>query len=60
MLAVILALVLVTIDDLDRKYDGLIQIENEDFLIADELLGPRYAERYPDQPLPCDERGLPI
>jgi hypothetical protein len=60
VLAVILALVLVTIDDLDRKYDGLIQIENEDFLIADELLSPRYAERYPDQPLPCDERGLPI
>jgi hypothetical protein len=59
VLAVVLAMVLLVIADLDRKYDGLIQIENEDFLIADELLSPRYAERFPDQRLPCDESGLP-
>jgi hypothetical protein len=60
VLAVVLALVLLVIADLDRKYDGLIQIENEDFLIADELLSPRYAERFPDRRLPCTDSGLPI
>jgi hypothetical protein len=59
VLAAVLAVVLVVIADIDRKYDGLIQIENEDILIADELLSPRYAERFPDQRLPCDESGLP-
>lgn len=60
ILASVLGLVQVAIIDLDGKYSGLIQIENTDFIIADNLLAPCYLERFPDQPLPCDERGLRI
>jgi hypothetical protein len=60
ILAAVLGLVLVVIADLDGKYDGLIRVENEDFVIVEELMSPRYESRYPGQPLPCDTEGLPV
>ena len=59
VLTTVLGVVLISIVDLDTKYEGFIQMENQDFLIADQLLTPRYAARYPDRVLPCDAVGLP-
>ncbi|HYN30531.1 MAG TPA: hypothetical protein VES95_11805 [Dermatophilaceae bacterium] len=58
-LTVVLGLVQVTILDLDRKYDGVIQVQPEDFRIAGQFLVTRYDERFPEVPLPCDASGRP-
>lgn len=60
VLTTVLGVVLLSIVDLDTKYEGFIQMDNADFLLTDQLLTPRYEARFPAQALPCDAVGLPI
>lgn len=55
----VLATVQIAIIDMDRKYDGLIRVEPQDFVIAEQALTDRCNQRYGDATVPCDDQGLP-
>ena len=59
-LALVLILVLLTINDLDRPFSGVIQLEPVDIERVAGDLGEDFAEDNPGARLPCDEAGRPL
>lgn len=59
VLALLLALFVGMVWDMDRPYDGVVAIEAVDMTrVAGDLRGD-FVEDYPTRALPCDERGGP-
>jgi hypothetical protein len=59
VLVVVLGGLLLTLRDLDRKYDGWSRVEPTDMAIVDELITTSFRRDYPGVSLPCDAAGRP-
>lgn len=57
ILALVFILFLAAITDMDRPYDGLIAVSNEDITRVSASMVEDYEALYPGEPLPCDESG---
>jgi hypothetical protein len=58
-LTVLLVVVIVSIDDVDRPYQGLVSIDPVDMARVAGDLREDFIELHPDTPPPCDDQGLP-
>jgi hypothetical protein len=57
LLALLLAIVVGLIRDLDRPYDGLVAVPPTDMERVTGDLAEDWAKEHPGEPLPCDARG---
>jgi hypothetical protein len=60
ILAILLALFVGMIRDMDRPYDGLVSVPPTDITRVAGDLAEDWAEDVPGVPLPCDDRGVAL